>query len=119
VLLATGDGGVGFTIAEFDTMARHHLPIVVVVMNNRMWGATRHFQDIFSGPDHHIATELADTRYDLVAAAFGCRGHRVSEIGELRHAIQAAFASGEPTCINVAIEFAAMPPDAELLMSAF
>jgi acetolactate synthase-1/2/3 large subunit len=119
VLLATGDGGVGFTIAEFDTMARHHLPIVVVVMNNRMWGATRHFQDIFSGPDHHIATELADTRYDLVAAAFGCRGHRVSEIGELRHAIQAAFASGEPTCINVAIEFAAMPPDAELLMAAF
>jgi acetolactate synthase-1/2/3 large subunit len=47
-LLVTGDGGVGFTIAEFDTTARHGLPIVVVIMNNRVWGATRHFQELFS-----------------------------------------------------------------------
>jgi acetolactate synthase I/II/III large subunit len=118
VLLVTGDGGVGFTIAEFDTMARHRLPIVVVVMNNRAWGATRHLQEIFSG-GRYTATELADTRYEAVAAAFGCQGRRVTDLAELRPAVEEAFASKQPTCINVAIGFTAMPPDAELLMSTF
>jgi acetolactate synthase-1/2/3 large subunit len=119
VLLVTGDGAVGFTTAEFDTMARHRLPIVVVVMNNRAWGASRHFQEIFSGPGRYIATELAATRYDTVAAGFGCRGRYVDDPSELGPAILHALAAGEPTCINVAVEFAAMPPDAEVLMSAF
>jgi acetolactate synthase-1/2/3 large subunit len=92
---------------------------VVVVMNNRAWGASRHFQEIFSGPDRYTATELRDTRYDEVASAFGCRGRSVSDAGELGAALRDAFASGEPTCINARSEFAAMPPDAEALMSAF
>jgi acetolactate synthase I/II/III large subunit len=118
VLLVTGDGGAGFGIAEFDTMARHRLPIVVAVMNNRMWGATRHLQEIFS-PGRFTGTELADTRYDTVAEGFGCKGFNVRELAELGPAVEAALAGGGPACINVAIEFAAMPPDSELLMSTF
>ena len=39
MLCVSGDGAAGFTIAEFDTMVRHQLPIVVVVMNNHSWGS--------------------------------------------------------------------------------
>lgn len=119
VVLVTGDGGVGFTIAELDTMARHRLPIVVVVFNNRAWGATRHFQALFSGEDHHVATELADTRYDLVAEGFGCRGAWVREPGELGPALRAALGDRGPTCINVATEFGEPPPDELLLLTSF
>ena len=99
-------------------MVRHGLPIVVVVFNNRMWGATRHFQELISGPDRFTGTELADTRYDLVAAGFGCHGEHVARIEDLGPAMKRAFQSGLPACVNVATELALIPPDGQLLLSA-
>lgn len=71
VLCIAGDGAVGFTLIEFDTMVRHKLPIVVVVMNNSSWGASQHFQEIVSGKDRLLGTQLSTTRYHDVAAGFG------------------------------------------------
>ncbi len=117
VLCLVGDGAVGFTIAEFDTMVRHKLPIVVVVMNNHSWAASQHFQEIISGKDRLIGTELPDANYHEVAAGFGAHGQRVTRMEELGPAIQAAFASGKPACVNVAIDLAPIPPEVGLLMS--
>ena len=118
VILITGDGAVGFNIAEFDTMVRHNLPIVTVVMNNRSWGATKRFQDIISGAGKNIAVALGDARYDEVAKGFGAHGEYVTEPGELALAMQRALDSGKPACVNVEIELADMPPESEALMSA-
>ena len=117
VLLLVGDGAVGFTIIEFDTMARHGLPIVAVVMNNRSWAASQHFQEMVSGPNRVIGTQLGAARYHDVARALGCEGVHVTEIGQLGPAIRAAFESGRPTCINVEIDVTAVPPELGMLMS--
>ena len=117
VLCLAGDGAIGFTIAEFDTMVRHNLPIVAVVMNNHSWAASQHFQEIVSGKDRLNATELRDANYHKVAEAFGAHGQRVTEIKDLGPALKAAFASGKPACINVAIDLAPIPPEVHLLMS--
>jgi acetolactate synthase I/II/III large subunit len=117
VLCLVGDGAIGFTIAEFDTMVRHQLPIVAVVMNNHSWAASQHFQEIVSGKNRLNATELRDANYHEVAAAFGCWGQRVTEIQNLGPAIRAAFASARPACINVAIDLAPLPPELHLLMA--
>lgn len=117
VVCVTGDGGVGLTIAEFDTMARHNLPIVVVIMNNRAWGATKHFQDMISGPGKNIAVDLGEACYHDVAAAFGCHAAHVTHLDQLKPALQAAIASGKPACINIEIDLADMPPDAIALTS--
>ncbi|HEV7716979.1 MAG TPA: thiamine pyrophosphate-binding protein [Steroidobacteraceae bacterium] len=117
VLCLVGDGAVGFTIAEFDTMVRHGLPIVVVIMNNRSWAASQHFQEIVSGPDHVLGTKLGDARYHDVAKAFGANGSHITRYEELGPAIKAAFASGKPACINVEIDLAPIPPEIELLMA--
>jgi acetolactate synthase-1/2/3 large subunit len=117
VLCLAGDGAIGFTIAEFDTMTRHGLPIVVLIMNNRSWAASQHFQEIVSGRDHVLGTRLGDARYHDVARAFGAEGVHVTRIEELAPAIQAAFASRKPTCINVEIDLAPIPPEIELLMA--
>ncbi len=116
VLCLVGDGAIGFTIAEFDTMARHNLPIVAVVMNNHSWAASQHFQEIVSGAKRVTGTELRDAKYHEVAAAFGCYGQRVEQIKDLAPAIRAAFASGKPACINVAIDLAPLPPEVLMLM---
>jgi acetolactate synthase-1/2/3 large subunit len=117
VLCTVGDGAVGFTIAEFDTMVKHRLPIVVVVMNNQSWAASQHFQEIVSGANRVTGTRLSNAKYHDVAVAFGARGKQVTRIEDLRPAIEAAFASGEPYCINVAIDLAPLPPELHLLMS--
>ena len=117
VLCLVGDGAIGFTIAEFDTMVRHRLPIVAVVMNNHSWAASQHFQEIVSGKNRVNATELRDANYHEVAAAFGGCGQRVTAIQELGPAIKAAFSSGRPACINVAIDLAPLPPELHLLMA--
>ena len=117
VLCLAGDGAIGFTIAEFDTMTRHGLPIVVVILNNRSWAASQHFQEIVSGRDNVIGTSLGGAKYHDVATAFGARGIHVTDIESLGPAIKEAFASGKPTCINVEVDVAPIPPELELLMA--
>ncbi len=116
VLCLAGDGAIGFTIAEFDTMVKHGLPIVVLIMNNRSWGASQHFQEMVSGRDNVIGTTLGGAKYHDVAAAFGARGVHVTEIASLGPAIREAFASGKPSCINVEVDVAPFPPELLLLM---
>src|SRR5690606_5423709 len=93
VFCLVGDGAVGFTIAEFDTMARLDLPVVVMVMNNRSWAASQHFQEIALGPNRVTGTRLGGARYDQVAEGFGCAGVYVTELADLAPALTQAFAS--------------------------
>ncbi|MCC6202599.1 MAG: thiamine pyrophosphate-binding protein [Gammaproteobacteria bacterium] len=111
VLCLIGDGAIGFSIAEFDTMVRHGLPIVVVVCNNRGWNACRHLQEMTAGPERLIGTRLENARYDEVAAGFGCHVATVRDRAELAPALRAAFASGRPACINVLIDPVPFPPE--------
>jgi len=115
VLCLAGDGAVGFTIAEFDTLARHRLPVVVVVMNNRSWAASQHFQEMIGHPV--AGTRLSSARYDQVAHAFGCEGRHITRIEELGPALREAFARGRPACLNVEIDVAPVPPELALLAS--
>ena len=116
VLLLAGDGAIGFTIAEFDTLIRHRLPVITVVMNNRSWAASQHFQEIVSGKERVTATRLGGARYDLVAAGFGCQGRHVTRIEELGPALREAFAGNEPYCINVEVDSEPLPPELSLLV---
>jgi acetolactate synthase I/II/III large subunit len=115
VLCLAGDGALGFTIAEFDTLARHRLPVVVVVMNNRSWAASQHFQELVGNPVR--GTRLSGAKYHDVAVAFGCEGRSITAAEELGPAIRQAFASGRPTCLNVEIDVTPMPPELAMLAS--
>lgn len=101
VLTIIGDGSVGLNFAEFDTAARHDLPIVVVVNNDQGWGMVRHGQISKYGGDRTAGVELGATRYDLAAGGFGAHTEFVEEPSEIKPALERAFASGKPACINV------------------
>ena len=92
VVLLTGDGAFGLSAMEMDTAARCHLPVIVVVANNGGWGDVRHHQREMYGKE--VASVLADTRYDRLAEALGCRGERVEQLADLRPALERAAASG-------------------------
>jgi acetolactate synthase I/II/III large subunit len=110
VVCFTGDGSVGFNFAEFDTMVRHGLPVVVIVNNDAQWGMSAHGQDLVYGPGNRMVSELLHTRYDLAAAGFGAHGECVTRLGDLAPAIERALASGKPACINVVTNAEAIAP---------
>jgi acetolactate synthase-1/2/3 large subunit len=116
VICVVGDGGVGFNFAEFDTMVRHQLPIIVVVNNDKQWGMSAHGQDIIYGEGHRVVTDLGDTRYDLAAGGFGCHAEHVVEPGELIPALERALASGKPACINVVTDPSVISPVTQALV---
>lgn len=111
VLVIVGDGSVGFNAQEFDTMVRHNLPIVTVVLNNKAWGMCVHGQQAMFGANRLVVTELGDAHYEKVAEGFGCRGEYIERAEAIGPAIERAFAEGMPACINVITDISAVPGD--------
>ena len=80
--------------------SRHGLPVVAVVGNNGIWGLEKHPMEFLYG--YSVAADLRPgTRYDQVVEALGGHGELVEKPAELRPALERAFASGKPACVNV------------------
>jgi acetolactate synthase-1/2/3 large subunit len=109
VVALLGDGTFGFHAAEYDTAARCGAPFVAVVGNDARWNAEYQIQLRTYGRDRALGCELAPSRYDLVAAAFGGHGEHVTQVEDLPAALARAFASGRPACVNVTIDGRAAP----------
>jgi acetolactate synthase-1/2/3 large subunit len=112
ILMVNGDGAFGLNGFDFDTLVRHDLPIVSVVGNDRQWGQIIVGQVRQYGEERAIATRLDDNaRYDRVVEALGGYGEYVTEPEEIGPAIQRAFDSGLPACVNVIMD--QRPPGVE------
>lgn len=108
VTLITGDGSLGFYIAELETLVRYKLPVVIVVGNDGGWGLERELQRELTG-DLTVACELQHTRYDLVMKGFGGDGETVERLADLAPAVKRGFASGKPYLINVIVRGSRSP----------
>jgi acetolactate synthase-1/2/3 large subunit len=101
VVHLTGDGALGFHIPDFDTMVRHGLPILNVVLNNQVWGMSIHGQQIMYGADYHAISKLGGTHYANIAQGFGLLSERVTTMDGLHAALQRALAHDGPSFIEV------------------
>jgi acetolactate synthase-1/2/3 large subunit len=115
-ILVTGDGSIGFALAEFDSVVRHGLPVIVVVMNNRSWGATLHFQELAVGLNRVTNTRLDNGSYDAAAIALGADGYHVADAAAFDKALGEALSKDRPACINVEVDLAPIPPEEMLLI---
>jgi len=105
--MVTGDGAFGFNGMEFDTAVRHGLNIVALLGNDSAWGIDRQIQLGLYG--RAVATDLLQTRYDLMAEGLGGYGEFVERPEELKPAIERALASAKPALLNIAVERAISP----------
>ncbi|MGH2749979.1 MAG: thiamine pyrophosphate-binding protein [Actinomycetota bacterium] len=109
VVLLYGDGALGFSGMELESLVRLNLPVVAIVGNNGIWGLEKHPMRALYGYD--IAADLQpELRYDLVMESFGGRGEFVRDPEDIAPALKRAFASGEPTLVNVATDPAVAYP---------
>jgi acetolactate synthase-1/2/3 large subunit len=110
VVLISGDGSFHMNLNELTTMASYNLPIVVVVMNNRVLGMVRQWQKVFYGrrfsaTDPHRKTDLVK-----LAEAFGCIGMRISRAADIEPVLKAALNLHAPVVVDCQIS-----PDANVL----
>jgi acetolactate synthase I/II/III large subunit len=100
IVLLYGDGAIGFSGTELESLVRHKLPVVCVVGNNGIWGLEKHPMRGLYGYD--VAADLRPgIRYDQMMESFGGRGELVTEPDDIAPALKRAFDSGEPTVVNV------------------
>jgi acetolactate synthase-1/2/3 large subunit len=100
-VVLTGDGALGFSVMEMETAVRYKIPVVVVVANDAAFGVEVYYQQKWFGADRVVGTELTNTRWDLLAESLGAHGEFVETAEQLRPALERAFASGKPACVNV------------------
>jgi len=100
-LLVDGDASIMMHLAEFETMVRYGMPLLIVVMNNEMLGAEYYKLDV-----HKMKSELAAiSTPDLgaVARAFGGRGRLARSVEEVRAGVAEWVAKPGPMMIDVRI----------------
>jgi len=103
VLILHGDGAFGLNGMEFESMVRQKLPVVSIIGNDGAWGQIKHPQKSIIG--HATAAELTPgIRYDKMVEALGGYGELVERPEDIRPALERAFASGLPACVNVLID---------------
>jgi acetolactate synthase-1/2/3 large subunit len=100
VCVLMGDGAAGFSLMDAESLVRQHLPVVIVVGNNGIWGLEKHPMRAMYGYD--VAADLQPgLRYDKVVKALGGAGETVAKAGDLGDALRRAFDAGVPYLVNV------------------
>jgi len=109
IVLLLGDGAAGLSLMDADTLARHNLPVVIIVGNNGAWGLEKGPMRAVYGYD--VAADLRPgTRYDEVVRGLGGAGELITSPAEIAPALRRAFASGVPYLLNVITDVDAQYP---------
>jgi acetolactate synthase I/II/III large subunit len=109
VVCFAGDGDFLMSGQELATAAQHDLPILVVVVNNGMYGTIRMHQERHY-PGRVVGTELANPDFAAYARAFGAHGETVTETAQFAVAVDRALASGGTALIELQIDPDAINP---------
>jgi acetolactate synthase-1/2/3 large subunit len=96
-----GDGSVAYSLAEFDTFARHGVPIIGLVGNDASWAQIARDQvELLGDP---VGTELVRADYHRAAEALGGVGIRLQSEDEIAEGLtwaQKEARAGKPVLVN-------------------
>jgi acetolactate synthase I/II/III large subunit len=104
-----GDGCFLMHGQEFATAVKHRLPIIVLVINNNMYGTIRMHQER-DYPARVSATALTNPDFAALARAYGGYGETVKTTAEFADAFLRAKASRLPSILELQIDPEAITP---------
>jgi acetolactate synthase I/II/III large subunit len=99
--LMEGDAGFMMHLPEFETATRYGLPLLVVIMNDQLLGAEYH-KAVAKGLNADLA-HVPTPDLGTVGKALGGNGALVTNLDDLRAAVDAYVANPQPTIIDVRI----------------
>lgn len=99
-----GDGCFRMNMNELATASRYNIPIIQVVINNRVLGMVRQWQTLFYG--QRYSATILDDKVDFckVAEGLGCQTIKVTTKEEVAPAIKKAMEANGPVFIEVIID---------------
>jgi len=92
VACVTGEGSIQMNIQELSTCKQFHLPIKVILLNNRYLGMVRQWQEFFY--ENRYSESYMDSLPDFVklSESYGLIGMNIDKPSDVEGALQDAFA---------------------------
>ncbi len=113
VICFAGDGCFMMHGQEFATAVQYQLPIIVILIDNGMYGTIRMHQERHY-PARPSATALQNPDFAEYAAAFGGYGERVETTDQFAPAFERAVASQKPAILHCLIDPETISPSTTL-----
>ncbi len=109
VICFAGDGCFMMHGQEFATAIRYNLPIIVLLVNNGIYGTIRMHQER-EYPGRVSATDLTNPDFAALARAYGGYGETVEDTEQFAAAFERARASGKPAILDIKLDPEAITP---------
>jgi acetolactate synthase-1/2/3 large subunit len=109
VICLAGDGCFQMTGQEFGTAVQYGANVVVLVVDNGIYGTIRmHQERAYPGRVH--ATDLVNPDFAALARAYGGAGFTVASTADIAPALDAALAADVPALVHLKIDKQAITP---------
>jgi acetolactate synthase I/II/III large subunit len=113
VVCVSGDGDFMMSGHELAAAVQERLPIVVLLVNNGMYGTIRmHQERLF--PGRVVGTDLVNPDFVALAGAFGAYGELVSRSEDFPAAFARARAQERPSLLELRVDPEAISPRATI-----
>lgn len=113
VVALCGDGGLSMLLGDLSTIVQYHLPIKILVFNNRALGMVKLEMEVAGLPDWQ--TDMLNPDYSRVAEAMGIPGYIIQTPGEVLPVLKEALKREGPVLVDMMTDpdALAMPPKVE------
>jgi acetolactate synthase I/II/III large subunit len=113
VVCVSGDGDFMMSGHELAAAVQERLPVVVLVVNNGMYGTIRmHQERLF--PGRVVGTDLVNPDFVALARAFGAYGELVSRSEDFPAAFERALSQEAPSLLELRVDPEAISPRATI-----
>jgi acetolactate synthase-1/2/3 large subunit len=109
VVCLAGDGDFLMTAQELATARQAGAPVVVLVVDNGMYGTIRMHQER-RFPGRPSGTDLANPDFVALAQAFGAYAERVERTADLPDALDRALGAGTAALLHLPVDPEALTP---------
>ena len=103
VIHFTGDGSFHMNLNEACTAVSNGLPIITIILNNRVLGMVYQWQTLFYGKRFSNTTPERKTDFVKLAQAFGAESYRANTLAEFEEAMAKALKAQGPVWIDCTI----------------
>jgi acetolactate synthase-1/2/3 large subunit len=103
VVCVAGDGDFLMTGQELATAVHRRLGVIVLLVNNNMYGTIRMHQERHY-PGRVVGTDLWNPDFAALARAYGAHGEVVERTADFAPAFERARAAGGPAVIELRID---------------
>jgi acetolactate synthase-1/2/3 large subunit len=99
----TGDGSVGMSVGEMETITRLNLPVVIIQTSNGSFGWIKQLQHLYHD-DRYFSVDFNPIDYAAIARGFGFEAKQIIDPADVKRGIRDALADGRPYFLDIVTE---------------